>query len=99
MTGFVGIPSLQCCPASLSYSNRRRNHSCYDREKDRDLTQPYDKSNCTHKKNKNQRDNTQTQPKTSIAQRLRTDLGRSVWVTIATQLAWLNRFTGSQPSQ
>ena len=32
-----------------------------------------------------------------ITQRLRTDLGRSVGVTIATQLVWLNQFTGSQP--
>ena len=30
--------------------------------------------------------------KTSITQRLRTDLGRSVGVTIATQLVWLNFF-------
>ena len=43
---------------------------------------------------KKQRDNTKTAPKSSITQRLRTDLGRSVWVTIATQLVWLNRFTG-----
>ena len=33
-----------------------------------------------------------------LTQRLRTDLGRSVGVTKATQLVWLNRFTGSQPS-
>ena len=38
-----------------------------------------------------QRDNTKTPPKTSITQRLRTDLGRSVGVMIATHLAWLNR--------
>ena len=47
---------------------------------------------------KKQRDNTKTPQKTSITQRLRTDLGPSVGVTIATQLMWLNRFTGSQPS-
>ena len=33
--------------------------------------------------------------KRSITQRLRTDLGRSVGVTTATQLVWLNRFTGA----
>ena len=44
-----------------------------------------------------QRDNTQTPPKTPISQRLQTDLGRSVGVRIATQLVWLNRFTGYQP--
>ena len=47
-------------------------------------------------KSKKQRDNTKTPPKTSITQRLRTDLGRSVGVTIATQLVWLNQLTGSQ---
>ena len=35
--------------------------------------------------------------KTSITQRLRTDLWRSVRVTIATKLMWLNGFTGFQP--
>ena len=40
---------------------------------------------------KKQNDNTKTPPKTSITQRLRTDLGRSVEITIATQLVWLNR--------
>ena len=44
----------------------------------------------TGKSNK-QGENTNTPPKTSITQRLRTDLGRSVVVTIATQLVWLNR--------
>ena len=69
------------------------------REKGRDLTQSYDKSPCTDRKiKKAQRDNTKTPPKTSITQRLRTDLRRSVGVTIATQLVLLNRFTGSQPS-
>ena len=69
------------------------------RVKRRDLTQSYDKRPYTHrKKSKKQHDNEKTPPKTSITQRLRTDLGRSVVVTIATQLVWLNRFTGSQPS-
>ena len=49
-------------------------------------------------KSKKQRDNTKNATKTSITQRLLTDLGRSAGVTIATQLVWLNRFTGSQPS-
>ena len=47
-------------------------------------------------KSKKQRDNTKTPPKTSITQRLRTDLGWSGGVTIATQLVWLYRFTGSE---
>ena len=49
-------------------------------------------------KYKKQRDNTNTPPKTSITQRLQTDLGRSVRVTMAIQLVWLNRLMESQPS-
>ena len=50
---------------------------------------------------KNPKSNVTTQKrhqKTLITQRLRTDLGRSVGVMKATQLVWLNRFTGSLPS-
>ena len=50
------------------------------------------------KNSKKQHDNTKSPPKTSIARRLRTDLGGSVGVSTATQLVWLNRFTESQPS-
>ena len=49
-------------------------------------------------KSKKKRENIKTPPKTSITQRLRTDLGLSVGITIVTQLVVLNRFTGSQPS-
>ena len=35
-----------------------------------------------------------TSNKSSIKQRLQTDLGRSVGVTKATQLVWFTRFTG-----
>ena len=45
------------------------------KKKERDLTQSYDKNPYTDRKSKKQRDKT----KTSITQRLRTDLGRSVW--------------------
>ena len=41
-----------------------------------------------------QSDNTNNATKSSITQRLRTDLGRSVGVTTATQLVWLTWFTG-----
>ena len=67
------------------------------REKGRDLTQSYDKSPYTHWKSKNQRDNTKTPPKTPITQRLQTDLRRSVGVTIATPLVWLDSFQGHRP--
>ena len=66
------------------------------REKRRDLTQSYDKAPTPTEKSKKQYDNTKIHQ--NFEQRLRTDLGRSVEVTIATQLVWLNRFTGSQPS-
>ena len=49
-------------------------------------------------KSKKQPNNTKAPPNTSITQRLRTDLGRSVGVTTANQLLWLNRLKGSQPS-
>ena len=49
----------------------------------------YDKSSYTHG-NVKRAVATQTTPqKRSIKQRLRTDLGRSVGVTTATQLVWL----------
>ena len=51
-----------------------------------------------HENPKKQRDNTKTPPKTSITQRLRTHLGRSVWVMTVTRLVWFNRSTGSQLS-
>ena len=51
------------------------------RENGRDLTQSYEKSPFTNKNSKKQSDNTKTPPKTSITQRLRTVLGRSVGVT------------------
>ena len=52
--------------------------------KRRDLAQSNDKSPFTH--SKEQCYNTQTPPKSSITQQLRTDLGRSVGVTIATHV-------------
>ena len=43
-------------------------------------------------------DNIKNASKTSITQRLRTDLGRPIGVTAVTQLLWVNRFTNTQPS-
>ena len=43
---------------------------------------------------KGQSYNTSNATKSSITQRLRTDLGRWVGVTTATQLVWLTWFTG-----
>ena len=50
---------------------------------------PMSKAPTPTEKSKKQRESTKTPPKTSITQRLRTDFGRSVRVTIATQLVWL----------
>ena len=63
------------------------NHETDPRERGRDLTQSYD--NLITQNNP---------PKTLITQQFRTDLGQSVGVTTATQLVWLNQFTGSQLS-
>ena len=52
---------------------------------------PMTKAPTLTEQSKKQLENTKTTQKTSITQRLRTDLGRSVGVTIATQLVWLNR--------
>ena len=49
-------------------------------------------------KSKKQCDNTKNATKTLITKRLRTDIGRSVGVTVVTPLVWLNRFTSAQPS-
>ena len=51
------------------------------REKEGDLTQSYDKNPYTNRKFETKGQHTQTPPKTSITQQLRTDLGRSVGVT------------------
>ena len=59
---------------------------------------PITKAATPTKQSKMQRDNRKTPPKTSITQRLRTDLGRSVGVTIATQLVWLNQLKWFQHS-
>ena len=62
-------------------------------------SQSYDKSPCINRKYQEATWQHKTPPKTSITQRLRTYSGRSVGETTATQLVWLNRFTGpSWPS-
>ena len=58
-----------------------------EREYEKDLTQTYGEIPYTHRNSKQQRDNTTTSTstsKTSITQRLLTDLRRSVAVTTAT---------------
>ena len=66
------------------------------RRKGGDLTQSYDKSPYT---NRNVKVTTQTTPqKSSIKQQLRTDLGRSVGVTTATQLVCLTGLRAHLPN-
>ena len=93
------IRQSRLCSARLEASSgpRTKGVSCKEKRKRSDSAlwqkplhrQKNPKSNVTTQR---------TPPKTSITQRLRTDLGRSAGVTKATQLVWLNRFTGSQPS-
>ena len=66
------------------------------RENGRDLTQSYDKSPCTNRNVQRAKwqHKQHNATKSSSTQRLRTDLGRSVGVTTATQLVWLTWFTG-----
>ena len=59
-------------------------HAADHREKGRDLTQSYDKSLYTHRKNNVGTQKTPT--KTTITQRLRADFGCSVGVTAVTTL-------------
>ena len=83
----------------LFSSGSRMTLTVFDKgEKGRGLTPCYEKAPAPTEKSKKQRENTKTLPKTSNTQRLRTDLRRSVEITIVTQLVWLNWFTGSQPS-
>ena len=70
----------------------------FQREKGRDLTQSYGKDPYTHRKIQKATWQHKHASKTSITQRLRTDLGRSAGATTATQLVWLNRFTSTKPS-
>ena len=78
-------------PRGASPLHKDNKHFQELREKGRDLTQSYDKSPYIVRKSQKQHDNTKTPPKTSITQRLRTELGRLVGVKIATQLVWLKR--------
>ena len=56
------------------------------REKEEILFSPMTKAPTPTEKPKKQRENRKATPKTSITQRLQTDFGRSVGITIATQL-------------
>ena len=78
----------------IPYSVKKSTKKKYlQREKGRDLTKSYDKSPYTHRKLQKSKATTQKRhPKISTSQRFRADLGRSVGVTTATKLVWLNRF-------
>ena len=63
--------------------------------KGRDLTQSHDKSPYTHKNIQKGTWRHKNATETSITQQLRTDFGRSVGVTTAIPLVWLNRVTST----
>ena len=63
------------------------------REKEGDLTQSCDEHPYTNRKFKSELTTQKAPQKTSITQRLWTDLGLSVGVTTVIQLLWLNRLT------
>ena len=95
-TCFKGITHPIFC-SDLVYKLQRITSDSKEKEEETRLS-PMTKARTPAGKSKKQRDNTKTSRKTSITQRLRTDLGRSVGVILTTQLVRLNRFTGSQPS-
>ena len=86
--------TTQTCHQKLRLHNDCRLRTVSWRQKGGDLTQSYDKSPYTHGNVKRAVTTQTTSQKSSIKQRLRTDLGRSVGVTTATQLVWLTWFTG-----
>ena len=67
---------------------------CYKDKKEEIRPSPMKKAPTPTEMSKGQIDNTNNATKSSIKQQLRTDLGRSVGVTTATQLVWLTWFTG-----
>ena len=66
---------------------------CRQDKKEEIWLSPMTKAPTPTEMSKGQSDNTNNATKSSIKQRLRTDLGRSVRVTTATQLVWLTWFT------
>ena len=109
LSGLYNMLASKCLKKTLpahillsvyAVSARQILYSYISREKERYLTQSYDKSPYTNKNLKQTIDNTKTPPTTSITQRLQTDLpvGRSVGVITAIKPMWLNRLTGTKPS-
>ena len=81
-----------CLRRHISENKPAHNLNIECKEKKEEIwLSPLTKALTPIEKFKKQRDNTKTPPPTSIKQRLRNDLGRSVGVTIAAQLVWLNR--------
>ena len=77
----------------------RENFKYNPREKGRDLTQSYDKSPYTNRNVKRAKwQHKQRHKKVRLNSRLRTDLGRSVGVTKATQLVWLTGLRAQLPT-
>ena len=87
------------CRVTTTLRRPQINHDTYSKrgEIGRDLTQSYDKTPYTSRNVERAKWQHKLRHKSSITQRLRTDLGRSVGVTTATQLVWLTGLR-AQPS-
>ena len=72
--------------------------SIYVDKKEEIWPSPMAKAPLPTEMSKGQSDNTNNATKSSIKQRLRTDLGRSVGVTTATQLVWLTGLRAHLPT-
>ena len=91
---------LYCVKVKVTMTHKRK----FSQVQEKKIRLKYmTKAPTLNEKFKKQRDNTKTPPQNRLqnecGKRVWTDLGRSVGVTTATKLVWLNRLTGSQPSQ
>ena len=90
-SGWVLQTHLSIC--NSKFENKIQSRSVVQEKKEEIWLSPMTKAHTPAEMSKGQSDNI-TPQKSSITQRLRTDLGRSVGVTTATQLVWFTRFTG-----
>ena len=79
-----------CSPFILCTKINSYLYSTTKRKREEIWLSPVTKSLIPIEMSNGQRDNTKTPPNSSITQRLRTDLGRSVWVATVAQLVWLS---------
>ena len=85
------------CNCSTIQSAKKDNHLLEEKKEEIWLS-PMTKAPTPTEMSKGQTDNTNNATKSSIKQRLRTDLGRSVGITTATQLVWLTGLRAHLPT-